>query len=221
MAKVYVFLADGFEDIEALAPIDILRRGGMDVVTVSVMDYQLVESAHGVSVMADALFDDVASFSDADLLVLPGGMPGASNLYNHEGLRRVLVDQYERQERIAAICASPGVVLAPLGILSGKRATCYPGFEQACGKPDHTVELCAFRTNKEYRGKGYFSKLMIFLQEDLKKKGYTKAVVGVEPKEKRNREIYRHWGFTEDFATGTETYPDGTVIQVEFLGKTL
>lgn len=96
-----------------------------------------------------------------------------------------------------------------------------PGFEQACGKPDHTVELCAFRTNKEYRGKGYFSKLMIFLQEDLKKKGYTKAVVGVEPKEKRNREIYRHWGFTEDFATGTETYPDGTVIQVEFLGKTL
>ena len=101
MAKVYVFLADGFEDIEALAPIDILRRGGMDVVTVSVMDYQLVESAHGVSVMADALFDDVESFSDADLLVLPGGMPGASNLYNHEGLRRVLVDQYERQGRIA------------------------------------------------------------------------------------------------------------------------
>ncbi|MBR0525952.1 MAG: DJ-1/PfpI family protein [Prevotella sp.] len=141
MAKVYVFLADGFEDIEALAPIDILRRGGMDVVTVSVMDYQLVESAHGVSVMADALFDDVASFSDADLLVLPGGMPGASNLYNHEGLRRVLVDQYERQERIAAICASPGVVLAPLGILSGKRATCYPGFEQAFTDTTYTADL--------------------------------------------------------------------------------
>lgn len=141
MAKVYVFLADGFEDIEALAPVDILRRGGMDVVTVSVMDYQLVESAHGVSVMADALFDDVASFSDADLLVLPGGMPGASNLYNHEELRHVLVDQYERQERIAAICASPGVVLAPLGILSGKRATCYPGFEQAFTDTTYTADL--------------------------------------------------------------------------------
>lgn len=147
MAKVYVFLADGFEDIEALAPIDILRRGGMDVVTVSVMDYQLVESAHGVSVMADALFDDVASFSDADLLVLPGGMPGAANLYNHAGLRQVLLDQQEREERIAAICASPGVVLAPLGILSGKRATCYPGFEQTLEGATYTGDLCTVDGN--------------------------------------------------------------------------
>ena len=122
--------------------------------------------------------------------------------------------------------ARTGLSIPYYGILDGTviceaTAVLNPGFEQACGKPDHTVELRAFRTNKEYRGKGYFSKLMIFLQEDLKKKGCTKAVVGVEPKEKRNREIYRHWGFTEDFATGTETYPDGTVIQVEFLGKTL
>jgi GNAT superfamily N-acetyltransferase len=122
--------------------------------------------------------------------------------------------------------ARTGLSIPYYGILDGTviceaTAVLNPGFEQACGKPDHTVELCAFRTNKEYRGKGYFSKLMIFLQEDLKEKGYTKAAVGVEPKEKRNREIYRHWGFTEDFATGTETYPDGTVIQVEFLGKTL
>lgn len=122
--------------------------------------------------------------------------------------------------------ARTGLSIPYYGILDGTviceaTAVLNPGFEQACGKPDHTVELCAFRTNKEYRGKGYFSKLMIFLQEDLKKKGYRKAVVGVEPKEKSNREIYRHWGFTENFATGTETYPDGTVIQVEFLGKPL
>ena len=112
------------------------------------------------------------------------------------------------------------------GILDGTviceaTAELNPGFGQACGKPDRTVELCAFRTNKEYRGKGYFSKLIAFLQEDLKQKGYKQAVVGVEPEEKHNREIYRHWGFTEDVATGTETYPDGTVIQIEFLGKAL
>ena len=130
MAKVYVFLADGFEDIEALAPIDILRRGGMDVVTVSVMDYQLVESAHGVSVMADALFDDVESFSDADLLVLPGGMPGATNLAAHQVLNEMLVEQNKRGGGVAAICASPAVVLGPLGLLSGRDAVCYPGMER-------------------------------------------------------------------------------------------
>ena len=122
--------------------------------------------------------------------------------------------------------ARTGLSIPYYGILDGTviceaTAVLNHDFEQACGKPDHTVELCAFRTNKEYRGKGYFSKLMIFLLEDLKKKGYRKAVVGVEPKEKRNREIYHHWGFTEDFGTGTEIYPDGTVIQVEFLGKPL
>ena len=94
-----------------------------------------------------------------------------------------------------------------------------PGSEGV--QKEHTVELCAFRTNREYRGKGYFSKLMDFMQQDLKQKGYTRAVVGVEPAEKRNREIYRHWGFTEHIFTGSETYPDGTVIDVEFYGKTL
>ena len=84
-----------------------------------------------------------------------------------------------------------------------------------------TVELCAFRTNKEYRGKGYFSTLMDFMQEDLKRKEYRQAVVGVEPKETVNREIYRHWGFDEHICTGTETYPDGTVIDVLFFRKIL
>ena len=110
------------------------------------------------------------------------------------------------------------------GILDGTviceaTAVLNPDFGQACGEPDNTVELCAFRTNKECRGKGYFSKLMAFLQEDLKQKGYRRAVVGVEPEEKHNLEIYRHWGFTEDAGTGTETYPDGTVIQFMILGK--
>ncbi len=88
-------------------------------------------------------------------------------------------------------------------------------------KWESSVELCAFRTIKAYRGKGYFSKLMDFMLKDLKQKGYAKVIVGVEPDEILNREIYRHWGFTQPVRTGTETYPDGTVINVEFYGKQL
>lgn len=141
MAKVYVFLADGFEDIEAIAPIDILRRGGVEVITVSVMPDQVVDSAHGVQVVADILFDDVPTFTDADLLILPGGMPGAANLHAHEGLRDVLLSQDKRQGRIAAICAAPAVVLAPLGLLDNKQATCYPGFERAFTNTIYTADL--------------------------------------------------------------------------------
>ena len=79
MAKVYVFLADGFEDVEALIPIDVLRRGGVEVVTVSTTEFPLVESAHGVNIEADIQFEQ-GDYEDADLLMLPGGMPGASNI---------------------------------------------------------------------------------------------------------------------------------------------
>ena len=130
MAKVYVFLADGFEDVEALIPIDVLRRGGVEVVTVSTTDFPLVESAHGVNIEADLQFDQVDT-SDADLIMLPGGMPGAANLYAHEGVCKAVCDQAAAGKKIAAICAAPAVVLAPLGLLEGKKATCYPGFEQA------------------------------------------------------------------------------------------
>ena len=142
MAKVYVFLADGFEDVEALIPIDVLRRGGVEVVTISTTIFPLVESAHGVNIEADLQFDQ-SDYSDADLLMLPGGMPGASNLFEHEGVREALMAQYKAGKKIAAICASPAVVLAPLGILDGKKATCYPGFEQALDKggADYTGDL--------------------------------------------------------------------------------
>ena len=89
MAKVYVFLADGFEDIEALAPIDILRRGGVEVVTVGIMGTNEVISAHGVTVLADVPFEFAGDFSDADILMLPGGMPGAANLNEHAGVKDV------------------------------------------------------------------------------------------------------------------------------------
>ncbi|MBR1395772.1 MAG: DJ-1/PfpI family protein [Prevotella sp.] len=130
MAKVYVFLADGFEDVEALIPVDVLRRGGVEVVTVSTTDFPLVESAHGVNIEADLQFEQ-CDFSDADLLMLPGGMPGASNLYAHEGVCQAVMAQYAAGKKVAAICAAPAVVLAQLGVLDGKKATCYPGFEKA------------------------------------------------------------------------------------------
>lgn len=140
MAKVYVFLANGFEDVEALIPIDVLRRGGADVKTVSATDLPLVTSAHGVNIEADLLFEE-ADFADADLLMLPGGMPGASNLYDHEGVCQAVVKQLAAGKKVAAICASPAVVLAQLGLLKGRRATCYPGFEEMLQGADYTGEL--------------------------------------------------------------------------------
>lgn len=139
MAKVFEFLATGFEEIEALAVVDILRRGGVDIKTVSITGNEYVETAHGVTIKADMLFED-ADLSSADLLMLPGGMPGATNLNAHEGLRRALLAQNERGGRIAAICAAP-MVLGGLGLLRGKCATCYPGFEKYLDGAEYTHEL--------------------------------------------------------------------------------
>ncbi len=140
MAKVYVFLADGFEDVEALIPVDVLRRGGVDVTTVSVMGDYMVESAHGVRMMADTLVEDT-DVSDADLLFLPGGMPGASNLYANEKVCEAVKAQAEKGKRVAAICAAPAVVLGQLGLLKGRRATCYPGFEEMLSGATYTADL--------------------------------------------------------------------------------
>ena len=133
MAKVYEFLANGFEEVEALAPVDILRRGGVEVKMVSITGSNLVESSHGVVVKADLLFEDITDFSDADLLMLPGGMPGSKNLNEHEGVRKALKEQFEKGKRVAAICAAP-LVLASVGLLKGKKATIYPGMETYLGE---------------------------------------------------------------------------------------
>ena len=125
--KVYVFLADGFETVEALAPVDVMRRAGIDVVTVSIMGRKDVVSAQNVTVMADDVYENVV-FADADALVLPGGGVGTENLSAHEPLRALLVDACSRGLLVAAICAAP-MVFGRIGILSGRRATCYPGCE--------------------------------------------------------------------------------------------
>jgi 4-methyl-5(b-hydroxyethyl)-thiazole monophosphate biosynthesis len=127
MGKILIHLADGFEEIEAIAPIDILRRGGCDVLTVSVMGRKEVTSSRGVTVVADTLFS-ANSYHDAEMLVLPGGMPGTKNLKEHSGLREMLLKAYDSGKWLAAICAAP-TILGSLGLLKGKKATCFPGME--------------------------------------------------------------------------------------------
>lgn len=130
MKESFVILAEGFEEVEALTPVDVLRRAGMPVKTVSITDDLLVTGAHGIQVKADLLFSDT-SFNDASWVILPGGLPGATNLFDYSPLHKVLVNQYESAEgKIAAICASPAVVLGQLGMLKGRVAICYPGFEE-------------------------------------------------------------------------------------------
>lgn len=133
MKPSFVFLADGFEEIEALTTVDVMRRAGMDVKTVSINSDPHVTGAHGVVVRADMLLSD-ADVSGSEWLILPGGMPGATNLYECGALTGMLESHYRAGGRIAAICAAPAVVLAPLGILDGREATCYPGFEEQCGE---------------------------------------------------------------------------------------
>lgn len=128
MIKVLELLAEGFEEIEALMPVDVLRRGGVDVSTVSITSERAVKGAHGVTVEADMTFDE-ADFDGADMVLLPGGMPGAANLDVHSGVRNVLIDYANKGKRIGAICAAP-MVLGRLGLLKGRNATCYPGFEK-------------------------------------------------------------------------------------------
>ncbi len=128
---VYLFLADGFEETEALATVDLLRRAGVDICTVSISECEYVTGSHGVTVKSDCLFS-AKDFADADMLVLPGGMPGTKNLGEHAGLCALLKQFNADGKYLAAICAAPSV-LGKLGILEGKQATCYPGFEQALG----------------------------------------------------------------------------------------
>lgn len=136
---IYVFLATGFEDIEALAPVDIMRRAGMKVQMVSITGEQVVVSAHGVGITADIQLSDV-DFHQAEMLVLPGGLPGATNLDACQPLTSAIKRHFEAGGAVAAICAAP-LVFGHLGILNGRRATCYPGFETELKGADYTAAI--------------------------------------------------------------------------------
>ena len=128
MGTVYAFFEDGFEEIEALTVVDVLRRADLNVKIVSVTPDEIVVGAHDVSLLCDVNFSN-CDFFDAELLVLPGGMPGAATLSEHKGLCKLLTNFAAKEKRIAAICAAP-MALGKLGLLNGYKATCYPGFEQ-------------------------------------------------------------------------------------------
>ena len=127
MKKVAVLLADGFEEIEALTVVDILRRASVYVDTVSITDEYKVRGSHGINVQTEDLFDEV-NFVEFDMIVLPGGMPGTTNLDEHLGVKRVVEDYVTSGKYVAAICAAPSI-LGGMGLLKGKRAACYPSVE--------------------------------------------------------------------------------------------
>lgn len=128
MKIIAVHLAEGFEEIEAISIIDVLRRAEMDVLVVSVTGKIEVTGAHKITVTADKLFEDI-DYSSVEMIVLPGGMPGATNLNKHAGLRSQILDFNKNGKPLGAICAAP-LVFGQLGLLKEKNATCFPGFEK-------------------------------------------------------------------------------------------
>ena len=121
---IYLFLADGFETVEALCPLDLLRRAGADVKTVGVTG-KTVKSRQGVPVTADLYIDEISACDAPEMIILPGGLPGADNLHESEAVDKMIKDAAERGAYIAAICAAP-YLLGLRGILNGKKATCFP-----------------------------------------------------------------------------------------------
>jgi len=126
--KAYVFLADGFEEVEAITIVDLLRRAEIEVNMVSITSNINVKGSHGIVIVSDVLFGK-KDFADADILILPGGMPGTKHLMEHAGLDLILQRANKNGVFIGAICAAPSV-LGVKGILKNKRAVSYPGFEK-------------------------------------------------------------------------------------------
>lgn len=139
MAKVYEFIANGSEEIEALTVVDVLRRAGVEIKTVSITGTKEAVLSHGVKIECDVTIEQ-CTFDDADMLLLPGGLPGATNLNEHEGVRNAMLKQYQSGKKVGAICAAP-LVLGSLGILQGKNATCYPGFEDQMTGAKYTADI--------------------------------------------------------------------------------
>lgn len=136
---IYILLADGFEEIEALTVVDFVRRSNLSIQIVSTMNSLEVIGAHGIKVVADALLKEI-SLTDPELIVLPGGLPGATNLRKNAMVTNCLIEQAKNDGMIAAICAAP-YILGELGLLKGKKATCYPGFESHLLGANYTGNL--------------------------------------------------------------------------------
>ena len=132
---VLVFFAPGFEEVEALTPVDYLRRAGIDVITAALGKERLVTGSHDIPVMADTCLPDLVKEDKLDIfhwdgVILPGGMPGSSNLAASQEIGAFLKDMVREEKWVCAICAAPALVLAPLGLLEGREFTCFPGLEE-------------------------------------------------------------------------------------------
>ena len=136
---VYVFLANGFEEIEALAPVDILRRADVEIKTVGIGS-NIIRGAHGIPVITDLDSKEIKLDNNLEMIILPGGMPGTVNLEENENVQKAIDFCTENNKYISAICAAPSI-LGHKGILDGKTATCFPGFENELGKACYSSEL--------------------------------------------------------------------------------
>ncbi len=139
MSKVTVFIADGTEEVECLTIVDLLRRAGIDVRLVSIMESQTIVSSHKVTIVADGQID-TEDYSDSDMLFIPGGMPGVTNMLAHQGLNDLIKKFYAEGKRLGAVCAGPSV-LGQAGVLEGKKATCFPGWEDKLNCGEYTGAL--------------------------------------------------------------------------------
>ncbi|MCY7773625.1 DJ-1 family glyoxalase III [Bacillus licheniformis] len=137
MKKAYVFLIDGFEEIEAIATIDVLRRAEVETVTVSLDPSRSVKGGHDIVVEADVMFDD-ADWQEADMLILPGGNVGSKKMLEHQALHKTLTEAANAGKYVAAICAAT-MTLGKTGLVSVKKATCYPGVEEHLTGADVTA----------------------------------------------------------------------------------
>lgn len=135
---IYLFLAEGFEEIEALTPIDILRRAGLEIKTVAVGTSKTVKGSHGIEVVADVLESELGN-DVPEVIILPGGMPGTTNLEESETVINTLMSAIINESLVCAICAAPSI-LGIMGYLKNKKATCYPGFEQYLDGANFTDE---------------------------------------------------------------------------------
>lgn len=135
---IFVYIAEGFEEVEAITQVDVLRRADLEVATVSIENELCVKGAHGIEILCDMLLEESEKF-EANMLVLPGGMPGAMGLANCKELLSRIVQEDKKGTFIGAICAAP-LVLAKAGILKGKKATIYPGMEKEIEGADYCNE---------------------------------------------------------------------------------
>ena len=139
---IYIFLAVGFEEVEALTPLDILIRAGADIKTVGI-GKKLITGAHGIQIYADLESSEITDFN-VQMIILPGGMPGTLNLEKSEIVTTAIKNAHKNNAFIAAICAAPSI-LGKMGLLSGKQAVCFPGYEEYI--EGATVQKCGVITD--------------------------------------------------------------------------